>query len=326
MLEKLLQTKPLLRCSVRAAAALPYWHAPEAEACPAAVSAERGSFTMVRWQLDPLVLQWLQADPYWAGLADNIGQPRKRAKKSGFAPSEQAWKHEEGGFTGARPPKPATCNNLDCSKTSPAQRVAAFVRAFLAVNAGWLDGVMQDIRETLTRFPSESLGGNGRHFLESRLHDDALAYAGIQVMRPSDRSDPAHFDGAASLLHAGLTVWGRRGLEVRLAKPAQGAPEEWKKFPQQPGSFYIGNLCAPWHQVVHLPPEQAEPLHRSGDSEESVHIAVMLRSAVFAEARARCGSSRASPAEVYDAVNDIVAKNLATRPLRLPTFPECCAA
>ena len=67
---------------------------------------------------------------------------------------------------------------------------------------------MQDIRETLTRFPSESLGGNGRHFLESRLHDDALAYAVIQVMRPSDRSDPAHFDGAASLLHAGLTVWG----------------------------------------------------------------------------------------------------------------------
>ena len=77
---------------------------------------------------------------------------------------------------------------------------------------------------------------------------------------------------------------------------------------------------------MHLPPEQAEPLHRSGDSEEGVHIAVMIRSAVFAEARARCGSSRASPAEVYDAVNDIVAKNLATRPLRLPTFPECCAA
>ena len=145
-------------------------------------------------------------------------------------------------------------------------------------------------------------------------------------MRPSERQDPAHFDGAASLLHAGLTVWGRRGLEVRLAKPAQGAPEEWKKFPQQPGSFYIGNLCAPWHRVVHLPPEQAEPLHRSSDSEEGVHIAAMLRSAVFAEARARCSSSRASPAEVYDVVNDIVARNLATKKLRHPSFPECCAA
>ena len=114
-------------------------------------------------------------------------------------------------------------------------------------------------------------------------------------------------------------------MEIRL--PAvQNGRKEWKKFPQEPGSFYIGNLCAPYHRVVHLPPRQAEPLHRSSDSDEGVHIAVMLRSAVFAEARARCSSSRASPAEVYDVVNDIVARNLATKKLRLPSFPECCAA
>ena len=77
---------------------------------------------------------------------------------------------------------------------------------------------------------------------------------------------------------------------------------------------------------MHLPPEQAEPLHRSGDSEEGVHIAVMIRSAVFAEARARCGSSRASPEVIYDAADDIVAKNRATRLVRLPTLPGCCAA
>ena len=115
-------------------------------------------------------------------------------------------------------------------------------------------------------------------------------------------------------------------MEVRLAKPAARAPEEWEKFPQQPGSFYIGNLCAPWHRVMHLPPEQAEPLHRSVGSKEGVHITVMIRSAVFAEARARSSGTRASPAEVYDEVNDIVAKNLAAAPLRLPTFQECVAA
>ena len=120
------------------------------------------------------------------------------------------------------------------------------------------------------------------------------------------------------MLHAGLTVWGKRNLEIRCARP-QGPPMEWKEFPQEPGSFYIGNLCAPWHQVAHLPPKQAEPLHRSSDSDEGVHIAVMLRSAVFAEARARCSSSRASPAEVYDVVNDIVARNLATKKLCLTT-------
>ena len=116
----------------------------------ARLSAERVSFTMVLGQLDPGVLQWLQADPYWTGIAEKIWQPQEKRAKTGMSPSEQVWKHEEGGFTGAQPPKPATCNRLDCSRPSPAQRVAAFVRAFLAVNAGWLDSVMQDIRETLT--------------------------------------------------------------------------------------------------------------------------------------------------------------------------------
>ena len=128
------------------------------------------------------------------------------------------------------------------------------------------------------------------------------------------------------MLHAGLTVWGKRNLGVRLAEPAEEAPGEWQWLPQQPGAFYIGNVCAPWHQARHLPPAQAEPLHWGSDRKEDMHITVMIRSAVFAEARARSSGSRASPAEDYDAVNDIVAKNLATRSLRLPTFTECLAA
>ena len=109
---------------------------------------------------------------------------------------------------------------------------------------------------------------------------------------------------------------------VRLAEAAPGWQER-KKFPQQPGAFYIGNLCAPWHQVGHFAPAQAEPLFRRGDGGTGVHVTVMIRSDVFAEARARSSSSLASPVEVYRAVNAVVANNLATRPLRLPTFTEC---
>ena len=170
--------------------------------------------------------------------------------------------------------------------------------------------------------PAVNRGENGQRFLQRNFRDDALAYATIQVMRASERSDPAHFDGAASLLHAGLTVWGKRNLGVRLAKPAGEAPGEWQWLLQQPGAFYIGNLCAAWHQVGHFAPAQAEPLFRRGDG-EGVHVTVMIRSDVFAEARARSSSSRASPVEVYNAVNAVVANNLATRPLRLPTFTEC---
>ncbi len=111
-------------------------HAREEEACPAAVSDERGSFTMVRWQLDPLVLQWLQAAPYWAGLADNIGQSRKRAK-SCLAPSEHAWKHEDGGFTGARPPNPATLNKRHSPPPPPARvaNVPQIISTFVVFRA-----------------------------------------------------------------------------------------------------------------------------------------------------------------------------------------------
>ena len=120
------------------------------------------------------------------------------------------------------------------------------------------------------------------------------------------------------MLHAGLTVWGKRNLGVRLAKPAEEALEEWQWLRQQPGAFYIGNLCAPWHQVGHFAPAQAEPLFRRGNGGTGVHVTVKLCSDVLAEARAR-----SSPVEVYRAVNAVVANNLATRPLRLPTFTEC---
>eukprot|EP00974_Lingulodinium_polyedra_P080333 7782295-Lingulodinium_polyedra.AAC.1 len=60
-------------------------------------------------------------------------------------------------------------------------------------------------------------------------------------MSPSEREDPAHLDGAASLFHAGLIVWGKRGLEIRLMPAGTnsgGESDEWQKFPQEPGICY----------------------------------------------------------------------------------------
>ena len=62
VLGKLLQIEPDLRCSVRAAAALPYWRAPGAEVRLAAARTERGPHPGVL-AAGPLVSQWLQADP-----------------------------------------------------------------------------------------------------------------------------------------------------------------------------------------------------------------------------------------------------------------------
>ena len=42
--------------------------------------------------------------------------------------------------------------------------------------------------------------------MDETLASNSLVYAYVQAMRASERRDPAHFDGAASLLHAGLTI------------------------------------------------------------------------------------------------------------------------
>ena len=50
-------------------------------------------------------------------------------------------------------------------------------------------------------------------FLRDSLLDTAFCYADPQIMRPGDQEDPLHYDGGASLLHMGLTVYqGRRAV------------------------------------------------------------------------------------------------------------------
>ncbi len=155
------------------------------------------------------------------------------------------------------------------------------------------------------------------------LAEDAWAYGIIQVTKPSQRRDPAHFDGAASLLHAGLTGWGKRDVEIRPQPPDEG-----QRLPQVPASVCVGNLCAAWHLAARLSPEDAEPLyHEESDAEKGgVHIALMHRSNFFAASRARASTSRASPEEVYNVVNAVVAQHLAEEALQLPTFEDCLTA
>ena len=141
---------------------------------------------------------------------------------------------------------------------------------------------------------------------------------GIPVMKPSERYAPQHFDGGASLLHGGLAILGSRHLECKVAASAAGE-EAWTVLPQRPGSFYVGNLCAPRHRVRHL--GQAGPLcAAAGD----VHV--MLCTDVFRdERRSRATNVKPQPAEVFDIVNEVVASALSARPLSFPDVASCLA-
>ena len=168
-------------------------------------------------------------------------------------------------------------------------------------------------------------------------------------MKAGRRYDPEHFDGGASLLHAGLTIFGNRNVEVNVpesaaeaesaavgasaavaesaavaqsAVVAESAANQWKVLPQSAGSFYMANMCAAWHRVHHFDRKEAGTLCGAAGN---VHIVVMLRTDVFREERARSTSTKPTPCRVFDIVNQVVASSLATDPLRFPDLGTCIA-
>ena len=121
---------------------------------------------------------------------------------------------------------------------------------------------------------------NATPFTDEDLSDNAFAYASVQVLKAGEREDGWHTDGGASLLHAGLTIFGSRQLLVKV-KDEEGCIS----LAQRPGSFYVGNLCALEHNVAHG--ASAPGSWGDGPPENQVQITVMLRSELFREVRAR---------------------------------------
>ena len=284
----------------------------------ARVPAGRGPCSLTQGHVEDHILQWLQADPYWEKLGQRAQDKScEDGQKLSMGASELEFKHEEGGYVGRSPPGCKFCNNMDMSTPFPATRVSAWTRCFLRHNRNWLVQLTEDVRNALRQQSNEDLRSNGAHFFSTCFSDTALTYGVLQVMKPSERYDPPHFDGGASLLHGGLTIFGSRHLECKVAASAAGV-EEWQVLPQRPGSFYVGNLCAPYHRVRHF--EQPGPLcAAAGD----VHVTVMLRTDVFRAERSRATKFKPKPEEVFDIVNGIVASALSEQPLVFPDFASC---
>ncbi len=132
----------------------------------------------------------------------------------------------------------------------------------------------------------------------------------FQVMSPGPRADLVHYDGGASLLHMGLTIFGARSLVCHFGE------EGTRTFRQRAGSIYVGNMCAIEHHVEHEP-ASAECL---GSGEQAAQITIMFRSDVFRHGQARKKISKPTPVDMFDIVNTVVASHLSTDPMVLPDF------
>ena len=169
------------------------------------------------------------------------------------------------------------------------ERTAFFARALRRCARGWLHQLQERVRAEIRRvgLPVDVLP-NAPRFMDEDLSDNAFAYASVQVLKVGEREDGWHTDGGASLLHAGLTIFGSRQLLVKVK-----GENDCISLAQRPGSFYVGNLCALEHNVAHG--ASAPGSLGDGPLEKQVQIAVMLRSDLFRQARARKIDSRPGP-------------------------------
>ena len=131
-------------------------------------------------------------------------------------------------------------------------------------------------------------------------------------------AEPEHQDGGASIMHLGLTLYGRRTLACRQGF---GLPDIFVR--NAPGTVYVGQLTGPHHQVTHEAAEAGDLLEVPGLGHCGVNV--MARTALFSFDRARMRKTSPSPAPVFAALTRCFREAFAASALRLPTLAECQA-
>ena len=210
-------------------------------------------------------------------------------------------------------------NALPISQLLPAPRLRAWLRAFKAKNASSLAKLCASACTSLLGLGIDSIGRNGKHFLTTPM-DQWFATAGqLHIFdRPGELKEPRHFDGGASVLHIGITLYGRRHLLFFEGKDKEGRLMETMCL--GPGSVYFGTVTGGMHSVAHQPPRlQHEVLDEHS-------ITVMIRTTLFPGVGARRMKRLPLPAPMFAALASSFVASLSKEPFLLPRLEECMSA
>ncbi len=204
----------------------------------------------------------------------------------------------------------------------PSLRVRAWRAAFLASNAKALEEMVAEAKRKVRGLKEDASSENAKHFLKSTV-DQFLGSCGeLHVSNGSDESrggfllEEEHNDGGASVLHMGLTLWGRRTLTCR-----QGEDHDDVRVHCHPGSVYLGGLTGPTHQVQHGAASAEEVLSHAHLG--SLSISVMFRTSLFPGNRSRLRNTTPSPRALFDTLAGVYNDFLLHQPLSLPTKAAC---
>ena len=121
-------------------------------------------------------------------------------------------------------------------------------------------------------------------------------------------------DGGMSLFHVGFTLGGHRDLFLNVEGFGR------VRAPNSPGTFYLGNLTGPRHQVIHQRCPDHDYVDVPGLGLRS--MAIMFRTGLFPHDRSRCMEQIPKPKALWSCLKNLMAEALQKPGLRLPTLEE----
>jgi hypothetical protein len=211
---------------------------------------------------------------------------------------------------------------LDLSRPLPLPRLQAWLEAFKALNAPTLERMDKEVRLAVLNVRERNRGPNGKHMLATPFRQWFLTRGELCITAAIDKDgkghwrEPLHQDGGASVLHMGITLYGRRRI---THKQGQALPDI--VLDNQPGSVYLGLLTGPWHQVSHQPAAAGEllSLAKLGDCS----VTVMVRTALFPHCRSRTRNTTPSPKVLFRDLAAVLRAAVASGPWTLPSLAMC---
>ena len=220
-------------------------------------------------------------------------------------------------------------NLMPVDKALPLSRVVAWRQAFIKVNGGALDSWQSEMRRQLQALKSDK-GDVEMSFQDDDYSSWMLSVAEIHItlrQKNEPLEEALHHDGAASLLHLGLTLFGRRTVTFRQEEVSDHTTVaetprvgEDVVVPCEPGHIYLGGVTGARHQVRHQAYTHGDMWLESGFGPCSV--TVMFRCTVWPN-RGRNMKRTPSPAPVWNLLTSSIKGLLAKGILRGPTLQEC---
>ena len=277
---------------------LQYRHEPSA-----LIAGDRHDWAYISGVMSQEVLTWLQQDVH---RLDDLREASQVEEEDGLKTILSGKLIDQ--------PGSQSLNGLVIKEPLPCAHLAAWLRAWKSHNAGSLAQLAIAGTQAVRLLSRGGRGGkNAEHFLQTPATSWCLVAGQLHIFdKPGDLHEPQHHDGGASILHMGVTLYGRRRVRCFTAGP----DGEHEDFPQMPGSVYVGTLTGCLHQVLHDEP-RASCEARAGHS-----VSLMVRTTLFPHNRARNGGPFSDP-ELVKCLAHAFSEALRDQVWVLPTLRQC---